>query len=317
MAVQLLNTLLSVSNGATVFWGASVPPERHSPVQQPPYDLADLAHFEFLVQGSNRLAASIAWTNLVMSYGTLRFAHVQRSSLVSSDANVLHGHCSKGKSRVADARPGFSWYVPRHGCTLDPPGSIHKAIRFVVAPMSHSKFQALTRELLQMRPLCKPMAMAATYTSYRGRHFLPTLLAMLGASSQDQAAAGNWRDLNDASARHESQSMPTRYDGSKCLRSQQVKVAAVSALSQACRSVDRFDLSWPSLSSRLPQWDVVLRATQQTWVVQEEGRCSTLPLPSACPHHAAQPEFLSDDGSSSCSSSGGSEDPQLLASLSW
>eukprot|EP00971_Amphidinium_carterae_P286711 5692259-Amphidinium_carterae.1 len=81
---------------------------------------------------------------------------------------------------------------------------------------------------------------------------------MLGASPQDRAAAGNWRDLQDGRARQESQSMAARYDGGKLLRSQQVKVAAVSALSQACRAANRFDLSWPSLSSCLPQWDIVL-----------------------------------------------------------
>eukprot|EP00971_Amphidinium_carterae_P058527 1157704-Amphidinium_carterae.2 len=52
-----------------------------------------------------------------MSYGALRYTHVQRSSIVSVDGNSIHGSYSKGKASVGGARPGFSWSFPRYGVT--------------------------------------------------------------------------------------------------------------------------------------------------------------------------------------------------------
>eukprot|EP00971_Amphidinium_carterae_P127938 2533959-Amphidinium_carterae.1 len=100
--------------------------------------------------------------------------------------------------------------------------------------MSHSRFQQLTRDLLAMPPLSRSRDATMTYTSYRGRHFLPTLLPMMGAPASDRAAAGNWRDLSDPHSRTEACSMSTRYNGGKDLRAQQVKVAAITALTAMC-----------------------------------------------------------------------------------
>eukprot|EP00971_Amphidinium_carterae_P003289 64990-Amphidinium_carterae.1 len=94
-----------------------------------------------------------------MSYGTLRFAHVQRSSIVSTDHNVFQGHCSRGKTLVAESRPGFSWCVPRYGVTGVDLGS---DLSFV-----GTDGYLQCAQLQQMHPLCKPIPIAMTYTSYR------------------------------------------------------------------------------------------------------------------------------------------------------
>ena len=54
---------------------------------------------------------------LIQSYVCMRFEHLQRSNLTERMPTAFIGECFRGNSRVAGARPGFTWRCPAVGIT--------------------------------------------------------------------------------------------------------------------------------------------------------------------------------------------------------
>eukprot|EP00973_Karenia_brevis_P028145 3877613-Karenia_brevis.AAC.1 len=69
-----------------------------------PVSMVIMAHWEHLSQSTNVFVASVALANLCLLFGVLRFAHLQRSTLLRVCPKVCLLRCSLGKSSVGGSR---------------------------------------------------------------------------------------------------------------------------------------------------------------------------------------------------------------------
>ena len=66
-----------------------------------------LLHFEKHAASSSQRVAWISTIWLILAFGVLRFAHVQRYSLLDEDPDMVLGRYSLGKSPVSGRRSLF------------------------------------------------------------------------------------------------------------------------------------------------------------------------------------------------------------------
>ena len=205
------------------------------------------------------LAAILSWK------ACLRFAHVQRSSLVSIDKHFVRGFCARGKRK-----DGFAWAMPRltvSGASGPGDGSelvslcnkwkTSEPLRYLAidpikgGALSIADFTQDIRSVLAEYSTVDP----EIFTSYALRRALPTAAEISKADEPEQLAIGDWQELRGKNP------LPLRYAGDK------VESAALAKLRQMALVHFTFvldkekPLSWSEFRARLSA-DVHARADQ-------------------------------------------------------
>ena len=212
---------------------------------------------------------------LVQTYGCMRFAHLQRSSLKHRMPTAFVGECFRGKSRIAGARPGFAWRCPAAGITGIPIAEwIFEAWgRWKEARPQHlgiicdsvkgnavslAQFNSIMKEILAPA-LDEDHRDTASVTSYSFRRVLPTLADIRQMPWEKRMPLGGWRARGEKGMEHST--MPIRYADRKDVTEQSVKVTAVRVLAAAVKGAEH-PVTWEAVRAALPNVDTVAIETQ-------------------------------------------------------
>ena len=287
-----LGVELMLENPLVSPWGQ--PAVGHKSKGVDPAEIRVVIHWETLLSSPNPYVRQIACGNLLIIFGVLRFAHVQRSYMLKNARHVLVGKCSQGKSKVEGSRPGFFWALPKAGVAekgmgdlimefldslankapnlnsfllhdfLPKNADVTEALSFSSNPLQYARFQSATSRLLQCPPLGMGMQEAVQHTTYRGRRFLPTVGGLLHLGPEERASLGNWKDLSssDREAGKASSNMGTRYDASRLSLSARSKSMCIIALGIACAKVKSFANPLQSMSQHFPAREELLDRTK-------------------------------------------------------
>ena len=256
----------------------------HTPRPQYPFKLKALIHCEYLARSSNRILAHFADAVLLCSYGTLRIAHLQRSSLLYYTAAVILGHCSQGKSKKGSAP--FHWVCPTAGISyadwggqaFDRKTAIHKmlslpssdyflhavgpratdvttASTFIAEAMPYSAYIDNLRRILQLYPLNMSEELAKRAGTYKARRVVPTIAGTIKMEGEELDSIGNWVENVSTSKGSKSRihTMATHYNENKLRVAAVAKVMCLESLRQATQRAESYDLEWDTISLPLAQ----------------------------------------------------------------
>ena len=85
----------------------------HKTLAAKPMDLGILETLITMAVEGEGMYKTMAGFVLLAAGACLRFRHLQRSVLTSTDAGFITAYCKIGKTRRQGLRPGFSWSAPR------------------------------------------------------------------------------------------------------------------------------------------------------------------------------------------------------------
>lgn len=233
---------------------------RQAPVLQPPM-------IGMLDQLLEAMVDTPQWSVMMgafcMMVALIRFAHLQRSTLVHYTQYVLTFFCHRGKQ--LGNRSGFYWSAPRHsilGFDLLPPllaqlqamkdlcKARSKALNFLVfdldagLPLNIRGFVDAVRFHLGVM-----VENVGELTSYSLRRVGPSVAGLAELSVVEKVALGGWLDKSQGVA-----ATPARYDATKERLSAQLKLAL------------RYTLLWIFKTMSFTTWgEVSLRACKNTF----------------------------------------------------
>ena len=176
-------------------------PASHLETQATPLLLIHLIGLERLVSSRNSAVSALALAWVMLTYAVLRFAHLQRSTILRVLDNAISGRASLGKRRTQGRRRPFDWRAPRWGITgLDLGSAVHSFIArafagglqaafflpdllpkrctlqtctgFASRSMSIGRFARLSQHMFQQAPFSMSAADASAFTSYSARRVL-------------------------------------------------------------------------------------------------------------------------------------------------
>ncbi|CAE8654875.1 unnamed protein product, partial [Polarella glacialis] len=279
----------------------------HSEEPVPPIDVMTfdrMLSLSLALQGSISIFAGFV---ILMLSACLRFAHLQRSTLLHIQDGCLVGTCSRGKRRVAGVRPPFDWATPLmiqpgrnpfaqillvHGelrqrmgrepafaipDTVIVNGRLSASSAILPKPMSLPKFTEIFQSLLRGFQL--PEKEILSFASYSLRRFLPTLADIFMMEPEQRAAIGNWIETphssaasSGSSARPKAQlTMAQRYSQDKCITAGYVKQRALVMLSMAHSELKITGATWSQLRTVAPAYDDVTREMRRpAWRPEEK-----------------------------------------------
>ena len=210
-----------------------------------------------LLHDGNRFTRGVAAVWLLLLQGVLRFAHLQRSQILSVTNRGIYGLALLGKSPRAGLRRPFYWCAasPTPFDTilgtaileLFPGGSernfllpalhprgatLRTATDWAPKPMSIYAFTKLGRQLLQLPPLSLSVAEAKIYTTYSARRVCPTISELAGWALEKRAAVGAWGG-HEATCFWKAAAMPSRYARHKLESSLRAKLDVVTRVRRA------------------------------------------------------------------------------------
>ncbi|CAE8612721.1 unnamed protein product [Polarella glacialis] len=284
----------------------------HSEEPVPPIDVMTfdrMLSLSLALQGSISIFAGCV---ILMLSACLRFARLQRSTLLRIQDGCLVGTCSRGKRRVAGVRPPFDWATPlviqpgrnpfaqillmhselrqRMGC--EPAfaipdmaivnGRLSASSAILPKPMSLPKFTEIFQSLLRGFQL--PEKQILSFASYSLRRFLPTLADIFMMEPEHRAAIGNWIETPNSSAASSGSStrpkaqltMAQRYSQDKCITAGYVKQRALVMLSMAQSELKITGATWSQLRTVAPAYDDVTREMRHpAWRPEEKPAVET------------------------------------------
>jgi hypothetical protein len=273
-------------------------PRSHAPQQQRPYAVSELVHFEtLLLQGDNIFVQQAAAVAVLVAYGALRYAHLQRSQLLGLTESVLVGACTVGKSQSASTgrREGFVWTVPRFGIAgtdiglavmnlvgpdsklipnrgqdvlfldFEPSTSLAKATNFVGRPLSLGKWQMASQQCLQLPPLCRKQDDVGSGGSYRCRRVLSTIAGEVPLSQVQSAAIGDWvSQTGDEAGRSRkiANAMFVRYNDNSLALAARAKLMCVAAIRRLASRKCTFSFLLSEITGELDSRDQLEELTK-------------------------------------------------------
>ena len=216
--------------------GGQPPSKSHA---NSPLWLQDLALARSIVDSTcNQVLEFCGLLILVLFSGGIRFAHAQRSKLVSKTAEGLVFRCHRGKNRRSgQAAPPFEWACPHSPLltsthldrfiallrravpeggdylvpTLHPHRSgLQEATGFGSSPCRDSNWRAILRAFVELSPSDWPPRHPGPPCARSTRRALATLAEVLGLSHQERLPLGSWVDPIDEGGRKFSR-MPSTY----------------------------------------------------------------------------------------------------------
>ena len=152
-------------------------PRGHIPKQAFPFELRFLVHFENLVMSENCFVSHAAADSLLVAFGVVRWAHLQRSRLLGESPGSFMFECLRGKScggaaflwtlckRSVTGRDvagtivkgpnkkkkfGFAPYLLKAWCPF--PGDPTSATSWAANPQLYVQAEKSRRKLLQLPP---------------------------------------------------------------------------------------------------------------------------------------------------------------------
>ena len=202
-----------------------------------PLQPAELVALEFLATNENQFVATLACTWLILANVVLRFAHLQRSCILSVDKLWVIALASLSKSKKAGKRRPFRWIMGRveirsNGdwfqrfldITKVPIGepkldakswlladfgpkraNLAKVTQFEGKPMSIQRFHKFSIEMFSIVGLD-----SVDRSSYSARRMLPTVADILHLPPDQRVKVGAWSD-NLAEKSKRQTAMPDRY----------------------------------------------------------------------------------------------------------
>jgi len=253
-------------------------PEGYQPSPQYPFKIKVLAHYDHLAKSDNQVLGHFADSVLLQVNGTLRYAHMQRSTLIDCTPHVILGNCPKGKSKRQDSS-AYYWVSPvatvatedwgRHAWdrkkaieaelsveatpyflhAVGPTSSdVTSATHFKDEPMSYTDYMSSLHRTLQLPPLCMEQSLACKAGSYRARRVLPTSAGTLRLEADESDSIGNWLEHTGGSRQSSRiRAMATRYNENKLRLAAVSKLMCVKALQYATKKAQSFDLEWDSV----------------------------------------------------------------------
>ena len=204
--------------------------------QAVPLQPRDLAVLEMLMGSPNEVVSYLSGCALVLTYGGVRFRHLQRSFPVETRSDGVVFRCEQGKvRRRGQPAPPFDWFLPKDGVwTNDLAGtvlqqwrkltggksrflvpvlwpfraSLEQAKGFVVMAASTGAWNNMVKHLVVLNMGGWPLREGPTPTSYSSRRLLSTVAAALQMDSEERLALGAWQSDGRNGKRS---SMPVRY----------------------------------------------------------------------------------------------------------
>ena len=226
----------------------------------------------------NSAVSALALTWVTLTYAVLRFAHLQRSTILRVLDNAISGRASLGKRRTQGRRRPFDWRAPRWGITgLDLGAAVHSFITrafagglqaafflpdllpkrctlqtctgFASRSMSIGRFARLSQRMFQQAPFSMSAADASAFTSYSARRALPTIAELCKMDPHELLLVGDWKGKR---CEQTDLSMPLRYADQKLHTSLCVKSELVCILRHAQMSGASPEMAWDKVSDFFP-----------------------------------------------------------------
>ena len=256
------------------------------------------AHFEGLLTSGSPYVRAVALAWLLCTAGAMRFAHLQRSTVLRMTPVGVFLRAARGKARTKGVRKPLEWTLPRVGLTgvdygthLDSHLELIGAGRGYIVPdvgprmgglagaeffkdcaMPLPKLMSLICALLQAPPISLTAAEVSDITSYSWRRTLPSLADRAGFSSTERILLGGWADagggVGDLTREARRLAMPMLYSDLKMVMQLRVKHeflevvrVAVSSLSQSKGSAAALDPDWDELEAFWPARELTKTAT--------------------------------------------------------
>jgi len=198
---------------------------------------------------------------MLQARSTVRFAHLQRSTLCSMDGVSINAYCERGKRTTRRGREGFKFSVPLLG-PADPLRSFwenwnqHKetnpGLRGLVidtvsgVTMSMNTYHDALRELaIQEKLVDKDSASLLTSKSARMTNI--TMADVAAADWSDRCALGDWRESPGAAPNTARSIVPIRYQGARDQSALFVKLFYVVALE---RCINKGARTWDDVRAK-------------------------------------------------------------------
>ena len=297
--------------------------------QANPLSLLILLFWERALTDPRPIIRWIAVTWLILAYGILRFAHVQRSEISSITCNTIVGFCPLGKARRNGKRSPFRWAMGRKGILPDtdiantlsllqqefkfssngilpdisPRGASFDTVTgFLASPMPLSKFHRLSLQILKAAGLDSSTAVS----SYSARRLMPSLAELWHAPEEWRNKLGGWNRDEVQAKPKSSSNMPNLYAAFRLESAADLKRQLVGHLANTLdTNKNLIWTDWPSFCQTYPIMDFSTSASNVKPTVEGKPQIQT------------DDESSSDSSSSSssCSSSEAGEDDTPLTAL--
>jgi len=291
----------------------------HVPVQAVLLRVRVWTLFEELLQATSPFIRAVALAWLLCTSGALRFAHLQRSTLLRTTAAGMFLRAARGKARTKGVRRPLEWTAPRWGLTkvdysvfLDmhlsavghrgylipdfgpPRCNVVEAEHFQPFAMSLPKLMAVTSSLLQRPPASLTPSQVSDITSYSCRRTLPSLADRAGFGVAERVLLGGWQDSGGGAAELSKEArrlaMPMLYSDHKMLMQLRVKHElmegvrlASASLRSAQGSAAAFDPDWDAISAHWPRREDTSAATDAVFLAAQGGQAKRTADGSATP----------------------------------
>ena len=198
---------------------ASGVPSWHEERQATPFRLRHLRFLEHLATSDSEAISWIAIGWLLLALGVMRWAHVQRSTLVELTVDSAIFRCGMGKSARNGSRRPFRWSVFRYlqngfdlGARLQSLLQTHAVSRPPLIPnfgpprasvseltsalvgeeLSGSRMVRFLRQLMLQADIVLPDTSSKGFSTYSARRMLPTVADALGFDEKASNAIGAW-----------------------------------------------------------------------------------------------------------------------------
>ena len=224
---------------------------------------------------------SVVWVAAVwmmLAMGVMRFSHIGRSCLTSSNDIGFFCHCLVGKSCKQGKRAPFEWSCPRFmpggtdllsvlsalltrhnfSSTKESPrgllpsflpigGDIDDISSFGDVAMTLNQFHSLSRQIILAN---KPLVPSSSVTSCTARKLLPRIAEIWNIPPELRARIRRW-DLPEAQS-SSTLRLPDQYSPNLLESALQVKTLLVRNLSERCGDLRcaQADLLWETFCSR-------------------------------------------------------------------
>ena len=275
----------------------------HVPVQAVLLRARVWAHFEGLLTSTCPYVRAVALAWLLCTAGAMRFAHLQRSTVLRMTPVGVFLRAARGKARTKGVRSPLEWTLPRLGLTgvdygthLDRHLALVGSGRGYIVPdigprnlglagasffqdyaMPLPKLMSLTCSLLQAPPISLSAAQVSDITSYSCRRTLPSLADRAGFGTTERILLGGWsgagEGAGDLTKEAKRLAMPMLYSDLKMVMQLRVKHEllegvrlAVAGLSQSKGSAAALDPDWEELEAFWPLREVSKASTDAVFL---------------------------------------------------
>ena len=303
-------------------------PQSHIETQATPLLLSVILGLEWLLSSQNDAVKALALTWLMLTFAVLRFAHLQRSTILEVMEHGIAARASLGKRRTQGRRRPFEWRAPRKGITnVDLGVAVHAFLKrafvsaspqsfflpdflpkrcglesatgFAGRAMSIGRFARLSQHMFQQPPFSMSQMDSSALTSYSARRVLPTIAELARFDPHELLLVGDWKSKRGG---QEDLSMPMRYADQKEHTSLVVKTELPRIMRRVFQCNAQTNASWDRLSNLFPARDTSRRLAKAALL----ERSSALRVDQADDVRAGEQSSgssSSDDSSSDSSSS--------------